>query len=223
MKTIFLLAILAFSLPDYNQAVKPKKVVFFGDSITEMGVQSGGYIDVLRKRLVEKNKGSQYEIIGAGIGGNKIYDLYLRVEDDVLIHQPDQVFIWVGVNDVWHKKTHLTGTDPDKFVRFYTALVRKLKKAGAQVVLCTPAAIGEKTDYTNELDGDLNRYSQMIRDLARQENCGLVDLRKEFLQYNLKHNLQNAESGILTNDRVHLNEKGNAFVAEKMMEALIQP
>jgi lysophospholipase L1-like esterase len=108
-------------------------------------------------------------------------------------------------------------------VRFYTALIRKIKKAGAQVVLCTPAAIGEKTDYSNELDGDLNRYSQMIRDLAKQENCGLVDLRKEFLAYNLKHNTQNAESGILTNDRVHLNEKGNAFVAEKMMSALLQP
>jgi lysophospholipase L1-like esterase len=47
-------------------------------------------------------------------------------------------------------------------------------------------------------------------------------LRKAFLDYNLKNNPNNEESGILTSDRVHLNEKGNNFVAEKMMEAIIK-
>jgi lysophospholipase L1-like esterase len=34
------------------------------------------------------------------------------------------------------------------------------------------------------------------------------------------NNPTNAEKGILTNDRVHLNAKGNAFVAEAMWKAL---
>ncbi|WP_315822065.1 hypothetical protein [Paraflavitalea speifideaquila] len=53
-----------------------------------------------------KQKGVQdkYELIGAGIGGNKAYDLYLRMEEDVLAKDPNTVVIWVGVNDVWHKK-----------------------------------------------------------------------------------------------------------------------
>ena len=79
-----------------------------------------------------------------------------------------------------------------------------------------------KTDYTNSLDGDLNKYSQIIRNIAANNHCDLVDLRKIFLDYDLKNNPDNKESGILTRDRVHLNDEGNQLVAEKMMEALLK-
>ncbi|HLK97227.1 MAG TPA: GDSL-type esterase/lipase family protein, partial [Hymenobacter sp.] len=150
----------------------------------------------------------------------KIYDLFLRVDDDVLAYKPDVVVIWVGVNDVWHKATSGTGTDPDKFVKFYEAVVKKLQAANVRVVLCTPAAIGEKTDMTNQQDGDLNQYSQFIRDIALHLNLPLVDLRKAFQDYNLKNNRDNKDRGILTTDRVHLNDAGNQFVAEQMKQVL---
>ncbi|GAB3768997.1 GDSL-type esterase/lipase family protein [Spirosoma horti] len=195
---------------------KPTRVVFFGDSITQAGVNPGGYIDRLKKMLPAE----QFELIGAGIGGNKIYDLFLRMDDDVLAKQPDVVIVWVGVNDVWHKASYGTGTDPDKFVKFYEAVVKKLQAANARVMLCTPAAIGEKTDFSNQQDGDLNQYSQLIRDLAKRQNIPLIDLRKAFLEYNLKNNPDNKEKGILTTDRVHLNDAGNQLVAEQMQKAL---
>lgn len=201
---------------------KKTRVVFFGDSITQMGVDPGGYITQMQQILQAQNKAEQYELIGAGIGGNKVYDLYLRLEDDVLIKSPDVVVIWIGVNDVWHK-TWGTGTDADKFQRFYEALIRKLQAANIRVVLTTPAAIGERTDYTNQQDGDLNLYSNIIRSLSKSYNTGLVDLRKVFLEYNLKNNPQNKEAGILTTDRVHLNDTGNKLVARQMLEALVTP
>ena len=197
-----------------------KKVVFFGDSITQAGVQPGGYILKVGELASKENKADQFDFIGSGIGGNKIYDLYLRVEDDVLSKNPDIVVIFVGVNDVWHKRTHGTGTDADKFEKFYTALIKKFQAKNIKVVLCTPAAIGERTDNSNELDGDLNNYSNIIRGLASKNNLPLVDLRKSFLAYNLKFNSENKESGILTSDRVHLNEKGNQFVAEEMWKVI---
>lgn len=195
---------------------KPTRVVFFGDSITQAGVNPGGYIDRLKKMLPAE----QFELMGAGIGGNKIYDLFLRMDDDVLAKQPDVVIVWVGVNDVWHKASYGTGTDPDKFVKFYEAVIKKLQASNAKVMLCTPAAIGEKTDFSNQQDGDLNQYSQLIRDLAKRQNIPLIDLRKAFLDYNLKNNPDNKEKGILTTDRVHLNEAGNQLVAEQMQKAL---
>jgi lysophospholipase L1-like esterase len=131
------------------------------------------------------------------------------------------VVVWVGVNDVWHKSSFGTGTDPDKFVKFYDAVVDKLQAVGARVMLCTPAAIGEKTDFSNQQDGDLNQYSQLIRDLAKRRNLTVIDLRKAFLEYNLKNNSDNKEKGILTTDRVHLNDAGNQFVAEQMQKALM--
>ncbi len=199
---------------------KPKRIVFFGDSITQAGVSPNGFITKIGEALKQKGLASEYELIGAGIGGNKVYDLYLRMDSDVLVRNPDIVVIWVGVNDVWHKASFGTGTDPDKFERFYTAIIKKLQARNMRVILCTPSTIGEKTDYTNQQDGDLNKYSQIIRDLAKRYNCDLIDLRRIFLDYNLKHNPENKESGILTVDRVHLNEQGNQLVADSMLPVL---
>lgn len=200
---------------------KRTKIIFFGDSITQAGVGPHGFITKISQKLKDKNLDANYELAGAGIGGNKIYDLYLRMDDDVLAKKPDVVVIWVGVNDVWHKSSFGTGTDPDKFQHFYEAIIKKLQSNNIKVFLVTPAAIGEKTDNSNQQDGDLNLYSKIIRKLAADFNCGLIDLRKDFIEYNLKNNPDNKESGILTVDRVHLNETGNEFVAQKMFDKLI--
>ena len=222
MKNVSLVLIAALILFASFSHQQKKRIVFFGDSITQAGVQPNGYITKMTQFLSDKNIGNNYELIGAGISGNKVYDLYLRMEDDVLSKKPDAVVIWVGVNDVWHKRTSGTGTDADKFEKFYNAIIKKLKANNIAVFICTPAAIGEKTDFTNELDGDLNKYSEIIRNIAKNNNCPLIDLRKAFLSYNLANNKENKESGILTTDRVHLNEKGNQFVMEEMYKVLSQ-
>lgn len=199
---------------------KKKKIIFFGDSITQAGVNKGGYIDLIKQDLINKGIENNYEIIGAGISGNKIYDLFLRMEKDVLEQHPDIVYIWVGVNDVWHKSSYGTGTDYDKFGKFYDAVVKKIQAQGAKVIVVTPAAIGERNDFSNSQDGDLNLYSNWMRKYAADNKLGLVDLRKSFHEYSLANNPNNEEKGILTSDRVHLNEKGNAFVAAEMWKAM---
>ena len=217
-----ILVLILFSMMSFVQPSTRKHIVFFGDSITQAGVDPGGYITVLGEMLVQKGLDKNYQLTGAGIGGNKVYDLYLRMEEDVLAKNPQTVVIWVGVNDVWHKKSHGTGTDADKFVKFYEAIIRKLRERQIEVLICTPAAIGEKTDFSNELDGDLNKYANIIRGLAQRTNCPLIDLRKVFLEYNLKNNSQNLEKGVLTTDGVHLNAAGNKLVADEMAKALIK-
>ena len=196
------------------------KVVLFGDSITQAGIQPGGYITKMKEALAKQGIKDKYQLIGAGIGGNKVYDLYLRLEEDVLAQKPNIVVIYVGVNDVWHKTSHQTGTDPDKFEKFYVALVKKFQTNGIKVICCTPAVIGERTDHSNQQDGDLNRYSTMIRDIAAKYDCPVADLRKEFLAYNLKNNPKNQESGILTTDRVHLYDVGNQLVADLLLKMI---
>lgn len=199
---------------------KKTKIIFFGDSITQAGVQPGGYITRIDSMSKIGSSSGQHEFIGAGIGGNKVYDLYLRMEEDVLAKNPDMVVIYVGVNDVWHKTSSGTGTDADKFEKFYLAVINKLRARNIKIIVCTPAAIGEKTDFSNQQDGDLNNYSNIIRRIAARNNLALVDLRKSFLDYNLKNNKDNKESGILTTDRVHLNAAGNQLVADEMWKVI---
>jgi lysophospholipase L1-like esterase len=99
-------------------------------------------------------------------------------------------------------------------------MLKKFKANNIKVILCTPAVIGEKTDNTNQQDGDMNRYANIVRDIATKNNVPLIDLRKEFMDYNKQYNPENKESGILTRDRVHLNERGNQLVADLMWKMI---
>ncbi len=219
-KILSIVLLVSMSLSSYKTLENPTRIVFFGDSITQAGVNKTGYITKMAEMLGTLGLASKYELIGAGIGGNKIYDLYLRHEDDVIAKKPNIVIIYVGINDVWHKTTSRTGTDADKFERFYNALIKRLQKSNIQVVICTPTVIGEKFDNTNENDGDLNAYANIIRKIATDNQCKLIDLRKAFMAYEQKNNIENKASGILTTDRVHLTEAGNQFLAETMWETI---
>src|SRR5688572_25133802 len=183
---------------------KKTRIIFFGDSITQAGVNKGGYIDRIQQYVNKSSLQDKYELLGAGIGGNKVYDLYLRMQDDVLSRNPDVVVIYVGINDVWHKTSHGTGTDLDKYEKFYIAIIKKLQAQKIKVAVCTPTVIGEKKDDANPQDKDLNAYSEVIRKLATGYNCILVDLRNAFVAYEKKNNSADKESGLLTTDRVHL-------------------
>jgi lysophospholipase L1-like esterase len=144
----------------------------------------------------------------------------LRLERDVLDKAPNVVVIWVGVNDVWHKSMMGTGTDYDKFGLFYDAVVQKIQEKGGKVILVTPAVIGERNDQSNPQDGELNLYANWIRSYAAQNKIALVDCRKLFLDYSVQNNPKQVDKGILTYDRVHLNDAGNQLVADAMWEAI---
>lgn len=217
--SFFSICLMAFSFFSFTFMAKTKRVIFFGDSITQAAVDPGGYISLMGDLLKDKGDSSNYELLGAGISGNKVYDLYLRLETDVLDKKPDVVFIFVGINDIWHKKMG-TGTDEDKYVRFYEALIKKMQAQKIEVILVTPPCIGERHDFTNPQDGDLNLYSSFIRQLAQKYGCKLADLREAFLKYEIKENKENKWEGILTTDGVHLNDKGNRLVAETFLAQL---
>jgi lysophospholipase L1-like esterase len=214
-----LLLLLITALFGFTGMQTKKKILFFGDSITQQGAAAGGYIRQMDTILQNKGLSAKYELVGAGISGNKIYDLLFRIDDDVLAKNPDAVVIFIGVNDVWHKRTG-TGTDPDRFERFYNAVVKKLKDKNIAVYLCTPASIGEKWDCTNPQDGDLNSYAATVRKIAKATGSPLIDLRQLFLDYLKQNNPDNKDRGILTADGVHLNPFGNKYVAERMFDML---
>lgn len=215
-----ILIFLPLAMFSFTNPPKKVKVLFFGDSITQAGVQPTGYITKMDSMVKSMHLPDTIQLVGAGIGGNKVYDLYLRMDTDVLEKNPDVVVIYVGINDVWHKATSGTGTDADKYEKFYRAIIKKLQDRNIKVILCTPSVIGEKNDNTNQQDGDLNNYSKIIRNIANDLSLPVIDLRKLFVDYEKANNMNNVEKGVLTVDRVHLNEKGNEFVATEMWKVI---
>lgn len=200
---------------------KGDRIVFLGDSITQGGAGPKGYISVLRDTINEKHKELEVQCLGAGISGNKVPDLQRRVDKDVIAKDPTIVVIYIGINDVWHGENNpANGTSKEAFEAGLKEVIGKCTAKGARVILCTPSVIGEKNDGTNKLDKQLDEYSDISRKLAKELKLDLCDLRKAFLDYLKEHNPKNAESGILTGDRVHLNDAGNKFVAETMLKCL---
>ena len=73
------------------------KIVFFGDSITDMGRARDvdgqafgygvGYVNSIASTLKYEDP-KKYEIINRGIGGNRIVDLYARIKADVWNFNP---------------------------------------------------------------------------------------------------------------------------------------
>lgn len=219
--------VVAFAFPAHAaEKAAPLKsgdrIVFFGDSITQQGAQPKGYVTLARQMLKRRAPDLQCEVIGAGIGGNKVPDLERRLDKDVLDKNPTVVVIYIGINDVWHSLRD-NGTPRDAYETGLRSLIDRIHAKGARVLLCTPSVIGEKAPGDNPLDGLLEEYAGITRKVAHQTGVQLLDLHQAFLG-NLKNsNKENAEKGILTTDGVHLNDAGNRFVANQMLTALGVP
>ena len=223
-RILILLVVVMVSCTNSN-----KKVVFLGDSITQNAVINSekfkGFISLLGEN-VDQNT----ELIGKGIGGDKVSDLLTRYRDDVIKLNPDMVFIYIGVNDVWHKYDYGTGTDIDLYENGLRQIIADLKENGVEVILCTPTVIGEnKGEFTlvNQfkdietmeiMNNDLDDYSNVIRKLSREFDTKLLDLRKIFMQYISENNPENKSKGVLTTDGVHLNNLGSKLIANEMIK-----
>ncbi len=200
---------------------KGDRIVFLGDSITAGGVAPKGYVTLIKNQLKEKHADLGIEVIGAGVSGNKVPDLQKRLDKDVLAKKPTVVVIYIGINDVWHgEKNPANGTPKDKYEAGLKEIIGKCQGAGARVVLCTPSVIGEKGDGSNSLDKKLDEYADASRAVAKETKAPLCDLRTAFVDYEKKNNADNKEKGVLTSDRVHLNDAGNKLVADTILKCL---
>lgn len=80
--------------------------------------------------------------------------------------------------------------------------------------------IGEQTAGTNPLDNLLDQFAAISRKVAAETGTSMLDLRAAFVEHLVDVNSDNVEHGVLTKDGVHLNDRGNKFVADQMLAAL---
>ncbi len=195
-----------------------ERIVFLGDSITEQADEPDGFLTLIRTSFADDNNESA--IINAGVGGDKVTDLLVRLDDDVLSKKPTVVVIYVGINDVWHYTLGIGGTPKDEYRRNLTDIIKSIQAAKARIILCTPSVIGEYFEKTDSINTMLDEYCVISREVAAGQNAKLCDLRSIFLQYLSSHNPNKYIRGVLTTDMVHLNREGNALVAKSLLPLL---
>ncbi len=214
---------------------KDMKIAFFGDSIT----WQNGYIGVIDQALKagEGSKDLGIKLINHGVNGGGV--LTLRDGEDSKSHaggtkprpfveyltedKPEVVVIFIGINDIWWRKT-----SPADFEKALGDLVTSAKAHKAAPVLATLSVWGDSPAVGNVNNAKCDEYAEITRKVAAATGATLVDLRKACFAY-LQN--QNAElrmdgsirfypSGILTGDGVHANGAGCALIADKISQGI---
>lgn len=202
------------------------KIAFFGDSVT----MQGGFIKAIGDSLQKSANTAELDVklLKHGLNGGRVPtvlegkspwgDLGGTMESLLEKEQPTIVVIYLGINDVWHGEK---GTTKSEFEAGLNEMVAMSKKIGATVVLCAPSIIGEETQ-NNKLNDKLGEYAGIVRKIADKEKLALCDIHDAFLKELGDVNPDNKHKGNLTYDGVHMNEKGNALLADRISTTIAE-
>ncbi len=206
--------------------LKGDKIAFFGDSVT----MQGGYIDMMAAALKEgaHTSGLGVELIKHGLDGGRVPtildgngpfgNLGGTMAQLLEREKPTVVVVFLGINDVWHGEK---GTTKPDFEAGLKTMIELIRKNGGMPVLCTPTVINEEMTAENVLTAKLGEYGEITRKLATDGKITLVDLHKAFVDTHKKINKDNQRIGNLTYDGVHMNEAGNALIADQIGSGLV--
>lgn len=228
---MFALAFVFFAKPDLANV---HRIVMMGDSITQMGGSPKGYVTLVDQTLDATRPSDPFEVVNVGIGGQKAPDMLARFGRDVVDKKPDLVTISVGVNDVWHdfKDFAKNRRDPSgrlgrgvplpQYLKSVETMIDMAKGTGAQVVLLSPTLVYE------DLDGAENKrmetYVKAEEGLAKRKGVGFVNLYKACFDAVAAYQRSAGRSQLLlTVDGVHMNDAGNALLANGLLRYLGVP
>ena len=193
-----------------------KTVCCFGASLTS-GTVSFNYLDLLSARPALKD----FEFINHGVNGDLAWNGLQRldkVEDD----DPDFVTIMIGTNDVnatmsernWlrYKSFNHLPTRPtlEWYEQNLKEIVTRLKKeTAAKLALLSLAPIGE--DLSHEANKKVEKYNEVVRRIAHDENIDYLPLHEEMIAYLLAHEEDRAKLGPRLEYRDGLHNTANSL------------
>ncbi len=199
------------------------KIVFFGDSITDMGRSrerddvfgmGEGYVFYIAGDIKRENPSEQ--IINRGISGNRIVDLYARIKCDVWNLQPDVLSILIGVNDVWHEIGNQNGVELDRFIKVYDMLIEDTLKVlpNLKIVLCEPFVLkGAATELDYDKFLQVKDYAKAVKGLAEKYDLGFIPLQEKF-----DNAIKDGNACEYLYDGVHPNVAGARLIADEWIK-----
>lgn len=192
-------------------AGEPLTIVALGSSSTEgAGASSAAasYPARLEALLRRALPGVPVRVVNAGKSGETSAEMLARLDTEVLPHQPDLVIWQAGGNEV------LRGADPDGFLAVMREGIRRLRAAGAEVVLMdnqrAPRLDARPLSAT---------YEVAMRALAESEGVPLF-ARSRLMRAWAEEGVPPPE--VLAADGLHHNDRGYACLAEALATALLR-
>lgn len=199
------------------------RILFQGDSVTDAGRNyddprdlGPGYPSYTAKLLQEAFPEQTFEFINRGISGNRTEHLVARLQKDFLDLKPDLVTLLIGVNDCWHScpPTNIPTTD-EQFVANFRTVLDALAKENIPVVMLEPFSL--PSPHLQDFRADLARRTDIERSFAREYENVLAYIPLDGPAY-----ADAVQNGLthLTDDGVHPNETGRAWIGNLLAETL---
>ncbi len=177
---------------------QPKKIVFFGDSITAgYGIpMENAFPALVQSKIRDLNL--NYEVINAGLSGETTAGGLNRI-DWVLKAKPDIFILELGGND------GLRGLSLEESEKNLKGMIEKVRKANPKAVIILagmqiPPNLGQ--DYTNQFKG-------LFPKVAKEMDTQLIPFLLDGVGGDPQLNLS---------DGIHPNQKGHKIVAETVWE-----
>ncbi|HZJ86591.1 MAG TPA: GDSL-type esterase/lipase family protein [Erysipelothrix sp.] len=203
------------------------KILFYGDSITDSNrnydapvghfEQLGdGYVRNINVKLY-KEFGNKHCVINKGVNGNRIDDLKRRLKSDVLNQKVDEVYIMIGINDVWrYYDTYIDSMhhiDIETYQQTYQEIIDILKKQKIEVTLISPFFL--EINKEHPMRKQLDAYNEVVYHLSKTNKVGYIDVQTQMDKF-----LETNDSYMISGDRVHLNFLGNYLLSEMIYEGM---
>lgn len=197
-------------------------IEFIGDSITDFGRNEpdlkpygSGYVRAVHTLLQAGYPELQLNVLNKGVSGDRVTNLKARWKPDVLELNPDWLFVYIGVNDVWR---YFAG-DPAEAVSLpdFEAIYRQCihsaqSNTRAQVRLISPF-LAEK-DLEDPFRQKLSRYQEAIDSLGADFDLPVIHLQPAF-----DWAMLSKPASYWTADRVHPTETGHMLIALTVLRA----
>ncbi len=204
---------------------KDDVIVFFGDSITEWGRDKDdptslghGYVNHVAGQLAAHYPQANFRFYNRGIGGNRVLDLNVRIQD-CLDLRPTVLVLLIGINDVWHnvgQESFGSQVEQGRFEKEYRKLLNNLQTAGIKRILVMEPFVLPCPLDRQEWRVDLDPKIQNIRRLVKEFGLELVPLDGLINEQAILHSAQYYTG----DDGVHPTVAGAAFIANEVLKRL---
>lgn len=205
------------------------QLLFIGDSITDCGRKrpigeggfdqalGNGYVSLVNAAITAIYPDFAIKVINMGISGNTVLDLDSRWKRDVLALNPDWLSILIGINDVWwlFNQGWRPGNQPNinDYTQTLDDLIHQVRPNLHGLILMTPYYL--EPDLNDPLRMMMDRYGEVVKELASKHNAILVDSQAYFDRI-----LSWMDPFDLAPDRVHINLTGHMILTRAFLSSI---
>jgi len=209
------------------------RVVFYGDSITEQSFWgAGAYADFTETYVLTRFPKLKVDFTNSGWGGDAVSwsgggPVDVRVQRDIIAHNPTVVTIMLGMNDGKYRSFDQPTFDTyrDGYRRIVDTILKDLP--GVRTTLIEPSPYDDFT-RTTSFEGGYNavliRYAQFVKGLAAEKGLNVADFNSPVVaMLESARDIDPALSQKIINDRIHPGPGAHLLMAEALLRSWNAP